>query len=527
MPRPYLGQIDTLIKRPKLLSHKKAILILHDQLNLTVWPETFIEEKPLLIFIESRKKGTEIPHHKKKTVFILSSMRHFAIECQQQGYDVLYHSTNGHFDDGLNEIFVQYEGKLSFMTPSEWDSRQRLRNIMKRYPGRVEEIPNHFFLADVEEWIEKIEPGYRMEFFYRQMRKKTGYLMDGDKPVGGEWNYDDQNRECLPKNQHIPEIMTFEPDPITNEVMEMVAEYFPDSFGSTENFNLAINRKDALKLLDEFIEERLDLFGPYEDALKTGDSKLFHSQLSLYMNNGLLLSKELCDRAIEAHERGYVRLNSIEGFIRQIIGWREYIRIYYEAMMPDVREVNHFGFTKKLPELYWTGNTTMKCMEESVRPVIEDGYSHHIQRLMILSNFSNLTETDPRELNRWFWLAYIDAYEWVVLPNVLGMSTFADGGVLASKPYVSSGNYINKMSDYCRNCEYSVTKKTGDKACPFNYLYWNFVDKQRDTFNESGRVNFMVNMFDNKKSAEEKKEIHSSTENFLNSLKRYQDGSTP
>lgn len=521
MARKYLVQIDSHIKKPEFSSHKKALLILHDQLNLSVWPERFLEEKPLLIFIESKQKGHEIPHHKKKAVYVLSSMRHFALECKKHGFDVLYHSTALHFDDGLTDILEDYDGRLSFMTPSEWDSRERLRNVMEKFPDRVEEIPNQFFLADADEWVKKIETGYRMEYFYREMRRKTGYLMEGDKPKGGEWNYDDQNRESLPNDLAIPGILTFEPDPITNEVMEMIDEYFPDSFGSTENFNYAVDRNNALKLLDEFIAERLDLFGPYEDALKTGDSKLFHSQLSLYLNNGLLLPRELCDRAIDAYERGRVRLSSVEGFIRQIIGWREYVRIYYEAMMPDVREVNHFGFTENLPEVYWSAETKMKCMEESIRPVIEEGYSHHIQRLMILSNFSNLTETDPRELNRWFWLAYVDAYEWVVLPNVLGMSTFADGGVLASKPYVSSGNYINKMSNYCKGCVYSVSKKTGEKACPFNYLYWNFVDKQRDTFNKNGRANFMVNMFDNKKSMEEKTEIAESSENFLKSLKRY------
>jgi deoxyribodipyrimidine photolyase-related protein len=344
--------------------------------------------------------------------------------------------------------------------------------------------------------------------------------MDGDKPEGGDWNYDKQNRETIPKGLDIPEIPQFEPDEVTKEVVEMVQDYFPDHFGEVESFGYAVTRPQALELLDDFIENRLDEFGPYEDALKTGNSKLFHSQLSLYMNNGLLHPKEVCDRAVEAYENGDARLNSVEGFVRQIIGWREFIKIYYEAMMPEVREANHFGFKEKLPEMYWTGKTEMKCMEESLKPVIGEAYSHHIQRLMILSNFSNLTETDPRELNKWFWFAYADAYEWVELPNVLGMSTFADGGVLASKPYVSSGNYINKMSDYCRNCKYSVTKKTGEKACPFNYLYWNFVDKQRETFNDSGRVNFMVNMFDNKKSDEEKEKIRSSTEEFLSNLNR-------
>jgi deoxyribodipyrimidine photolyase-related protein len=526
MPREYLHQIDSTIQKPNLKKADKAVFILHDQLNLDAWPGWVKEEKPLLIFIESKKKGEEIPHHKMKAVYVLSSMRHFALECAESGFDVLFLSVKGHFDDALKGVAEKFEGELFFMTPSEWDSRQRLRKVSEEFGDRVKEIKNSFFLADPEEWTDKIEPGYRMEYFYRDMRRKTGYLMDGEKPEGGEWNYDDQNREKLPKNHPVPIIPVVEPDEITQEVFEMVEDYFPDHFGSLDHFPYAVSREKALEMLDNFISERLDEFGPYEDALKTDNHQLFHSQLSLYMNNGLLLPWEVCERALEAYENGSARLNSVEGFIRQIIGWREFIRIYYEAMMPEVREANHFGFTGKLPEMYWTGKTKMRCMEESIRPVINEAYSHHIQRLMVLSNFSNLTETDPRELNRWFWLAYIDAYEWVELPNVLGMSTFADGGVLASKPYVSSGNYINKMSDYCKNCSYSVTKKTGEKACPFNYLYWNFVDKQRDTFNDSGRVNFMVNMFDNKKSDEVKRAIRESSETFLKNLQRTESPSS-
>ena len=520
MPRPHLQHIDKKLEKPDITAFDKAVFILHDQLNLEKWPEEVMKENPLLIFMESREKGEEIPHHKVKATYILSSMRHFALECDEAGFDVCYHSTEGHFDDGLEELLTDFSGELVFMTPSEWNSRERVRSLKEKVDAEVREIPNAFFLADPEDWVDKIDQSYRMEYFYRDMRKSTGYLMDGDEPEGGEWNYDEQNREPIPEDLSIPDIPEIEPDEITKEVMEMVEDYFPDHFGEMEEFHYAVAREEALSLLDEFIENRLDLFGPYEDALKTGNHKLFHTQLSLYLNNGLLLPEEICDRAAEAYEKGEARLNSVEGLIRQIIGWREFIRIYYEAMMPDVRDANHFGFTEKLPEIYWTGDTKMKCMEESLKPVIQEAYSHHIQRLMILSNFSNLTETDPRELNRWFWFAYTDAYEWVELPNVLGMSTFADGGVLASKPYVSSGNYINKMSDYCKNCEYSISKKTGEDACPFNYLYWNFVDKQRDTFNESGRVNFMVNMFDNRKSDDDKEAIRDSTENFLSKLKR-------
>ena len=284
----------------------------------------------------------------------------------------------------------------------------------------------------------------------------------------------------------------------------MVDDRFSNNFGKSANFNLGISRSHGLNALKLFLEKGLKNFGPYEDAMTTRGSVLFHSQLSIYMNVGLISPKEVCDAAIEYSEiTKSIPLSSLEGFIRQIIGWREFIRIYYEVMMPAVREANYFGFDKDLPAVYWTANTKMKCLSECVRPVIEQGYVHHIPRLMILSNFSNLTNTDPRALNEWFWLGFIDAYEWVVLPNVLGMSTFADGGILASKPYVAGGNYVNKMSDYCNNCAYTVKEKTGDNACPLNYLYWNFIDEQRETFRKNGRANFMVNTFD-KKSSEEK-----------------------
>lgn len=516
--RAFLSHVDSTISKPNLKEHGRAVFLLHDQLNLDAWPSWVREEKPLLIFMESAEKGKELPHHKKKAVYVLSSMRHFALECAEAGFPVHYHSTKSHFDDGLKGLLSEFDTlHITYMTSSEWDSRERMRTIADEFPDRVEEIPNNFFLANAEEYKERVKDGWLMEYFYREMRRKTGYLMNGDEPEGGEWNYDEENREKLPKEHPIPDIAKTEPDAVTEEVIEMVEAWFGDSFGKSDDFSYAVTRRQALYRLNEFIDERLDEFGPYEDAMAQGKYDLFHSHLSLYLNNGLLLPTEVCDKAEEAYQNGKARLNSVEGFIRQIIGWREYVRVYYEAMMPEVRDANHFNFVNKLPEMYWSGQTKMNCMSECLKPVIDDGYSHHIPRLMVLSNFSNLTETDPRELNRWFHLAYVDAYEWVVLPNVLGMSTFADGGVLASKPYVSSGNYINKMSDYCKHCEYKISKKTGDDACPFNYLYWNFINKQRDTFSQNGRANFMVNMFD-KKSEEDKQAITESSEKFIQEL---------
>ncbi|MEX0844537.1 MAG: cryptochrome/photolyase family protein, partial [Balneolaceae bacterium] len=411
MSRIYLTHIDNKIPGVDLSVHRKTVFILHDQLNLDSWPSWIRDEKPLLIFMESAKKGNELPYHKKKAIYVFSSMRHFALECAEAGFPVHYHSTKNHFDDGLMEILTDHENlNLSYMIPSEWDSRERLQKVKVEFGERIEKIPNNFFLADVEEYKERVKDGWLMEYFYREMRKKTGYLMKGDQPEGGEWNYDEQNREKLPKDHPVPEIVETEVDEITKEVIEMVEKWYGDSFGKSENFTYAVTRRQALYRLNEFIDERLDEFGPYEDAMAQGKYDLFHSHLSLYMNNGLLLLKEICDKAEEAYYEGRARLNSVEGFIRQIIGWREYVRVYYEAMMPEVREVNHFNFTNKLPEMYWSGKTKMNCMSECLKPVIENGYSHHIPRLMVLSNFSNLTETDPRELNRWFHLAYVDAY---------------------------------------------------------------------------------------------------------------------
>jgi len=517
-----LQLINQRINKADLSEFGRAVFILPDQLNFDVWPTWVRQEKPLLIFSESLAKYKSLPYHKKKLIYVLSAMRHFAIQAHEKGYPTYYEVTKHSYGAFVDSIMDNTERlNLVYMTPSEWSSRNQLRQIKRKYDGRIKEVINSFFFANPAHWKQKVEPGYRMEYFYRDMRQKTGYLMDGDEPEGGQWNYDEDNRRSLPKNYAVPAVKTFQPDAITNEVIDFVETNFEGHFGKGEDFGYAVTRAQALQLLDEFIEERLPDFGTYEDAMAIGEPTLFHTKLSIYLNNGLLLPWEVCERAIEAYNSGLAPINSVEGLVRQILGWREYVRIYYEAMMPEIRETNFLDFTKGLPEMFWTGQTKMHCMQQSLKPVIEHGYSHHIQRLMVLSNFSNLTKTDPRELNRWFWFAYVDAYEWVVLPNVLGMSTFADGGILASKPYVSSGNYINKMSNYCKACDYSITQKTGENACPFNYLYWNFVDEKRKAFKVSGRNSFMVNMFD-KKSESDKEAIKNSSQNFLEKLIRFE-----
>lgn len=497
------------------------VFILPDQLNIGVWPEWVRSRKPPLLFIESAEEYGRLPYHKKRLTYLISSQRHFAVECDRTGFPVWYTATRGGYPEVLQRLLAEHDAvEIIYMKPSEWDTREELRALKDTCPSKVKEIENLFFLADPDSWTERVADGYRMEYFYREMRRETGYLMNGEEPEGGDWNYDKQNREPLPDDCHVPDVSGIDPDNITVEVMKEVEENYPEHFGELREFSYAVTREEALNLMHEFIDDRLAYFGPYEDAMAVGESILFHSVLSPYLNNGLLVPSEICDAAVEAYRAGKVPINSVEGLIRQIIGWREYVRIYYEAMMPDVRDANHFDFDHPLPAMFWNGKTDMNCMKQCLNPVIREGYSHHIQRLMVLSNFSNLSKSDPRELNRWFRLAYVDAHEWVVLPNVLGMSTYADGGVLASKPYISSGNYINKMSDYCSSCAYDIHKKEGEGACPFNYLYWNFVDEQRETLNESGRINFMVNMYD-KKPDNQKSAIQSSSKSFLSKLQRY------
>ena len=522
--REFLSQIDNYPLTPclenLLKTSDRALFILHDQLNLSVFPAELLAQKPLLIFVESLAYATFIPHHKQKLVYILSSQRHFAIACHQQGFPILNLFTEECHADGLAEFLEQYPNiQLTYMQPSEWNTRSQMSDMAKKFSDRVKNIPNQFFIADAEKFKPKIKKGYRLETFYRELRKQTGYLMEDSKPIGGDWNYDKENRKALPKKITIPSIPQIKPDQITQEIIESVQNYLSDAFGKLDEFNYAVTRDHALELAKLFIETRLANFGAYEDAIKVGEPFLFHSVLSIYLNNGLLLPQELCEMAIAAYEKNLAPLNSVEGFVRQILGWREYIRVYYEVKMPEARENNYFKFSNDLPQLYWDANTDLLCLRDAVNNVLNYGYSHHIQRLMVLSNFSNLTNTDPRQLNRWFWLAYVDAYEWVELPNVLGMSTFADGGILASKPYVSGGNYINKMSNCCSQCKYDVKEKIGETACPFNYLYWNFVDQHRESFAENGRVSLMVNSYD-KKPESEKQAIRESATKFINETQK-------
>jgi deoxyribodipyrimidine photolyase-related protein len=356
-----------------------------------------------------------------------------------------------------------------------------------------------------------------MEHFYRLMRRKTGLLMDGDQPVEGRWNFDAENRKPAGDDLFLPQPLRFAPDPITREVLDMVAARFPDRFGTLEPFWFAVTREEALAAFDHFLKAALPRFGDYQDAMLAGHRFLFHAVISPYLNAGLLDPLELC-RAVEAEWRaGRVPINSAEGFIRQIIGWREYVRGIYWWRMPGYERENALDAHRPLPAFYWSGETKMACMAACIGQTRDEAYAHHIQRLMVTGNFALLAGIDPHELHRWYLAVYADAYEWVELPNTMGMSQFSDGGLLASKPYAASGAYISRMSDYCGNCAYDVKAKEGPKACPFNLLYWHFIARHRTRLLRNPRMAQMVRTWD-RFAPERQEKLSRGAEAFLATL---------
>ena len=333
----------------------------------------------------------------------------------------------------------------------------------------------------------------RMEFFYREMRRATGLLMEADQPAGGQWNFDAENRQRLPKGVTPPKPPQFTPDAITAEVMALVASRFGGNFGRLEGFNWPVTAAAAETALADFITHRLPLFGDYQDAMAEGQDTLFHALLSTSLNLGLLLPAQVCEAAEAAWREGRAPLNAVEGFIRQILGWREYVRGLYWLKMPGYAALNALGASRPLPAMYWGAPTSMACMRAAIGQTERLAYAHHIQRLMVTGNFALLAGVAPEAINRWYLAVYADAFEWVELPNTHGMAIWADGGIMASKPYAASGAYINRMGDHCRGCQHDVKAATGPKACPFNFLYWDFMARHAESFAGNPRMAMPLN----------------------------------
>lgn len=459
-----------------------------------------------VILIESVAHVQARPYHRQKLVLVWSAMRHFAAELQQSGWDVTYRQAQD-FPTSLQQ-WVQDYGitEIQVMAPADRPFRTLIANL--DVGCEVTLIPNNHFLwsdEDFRGWASS-RKSLLMESFYREGRKRYKILMAGKEPVGSRWNFDKDNRKPPKGNINPPAPCWFEPDDTTQAVIREVscAEY--PSFGHTEPFGWAVTRKQALQVLDHFITECLNTFGPYQDAMVTGEDTLWHALLSPYLNLGLLHPLEVIEAAEQAYYEQELPLNSVEGFIRQILGWREYMRGLYAYVDDNYPQRNYFDHDRTLPEFFWTGKTDLNCLHQTLNQVRRRGYAHHIQRLMILSNFALIAGLSPQEVEDWFHAAFIDAYDWVMQTNVLGMGLFADGGVLASKPYAASANYVNRMSDYCKGCRYQHTKRTGEAACPFNYFYWDFLDRHREKLQSQGRMSFILKNLD-RMTAEELSQI--------------------
>jgi deoxyribodipyrimidine photolyase-related protein len=357
----------------------------------------------------------------------------------------------------------------------------------------------------------------RMDFFYREMRRHHDVLMADGKPVGGKWNYDADNRERPDPSLKVPAPLQFPPDETSQTVLNLVGRYCADHFGDLDEFGFAVTREQALEVLQDFIANRLPLFGTYQDAMIEGEPWMYHSHIGFYLNIGLLGPGEVITAAQTAYEAGTAPLNSVEGFIRQILGWREFIRGIYWLKMPRYATENFLAADRPLPDFFWTGDTQMNCLRQYIGQTKKYAYAHHIQRLMVLGNFALLAGLAPKFVNEWYLIVYADAFEWVELPNVSGMVLFADGGYLASKPYAAGGAYINRMSNYCQNCRYKVAEKTGSDACPFNYLYWHFLIRNRDKLGNNARLGMIYRSLD-RMSEDKQQTIMDDAGQFLNDL---------
>ncbi|MGB2461733.1 MAG: cryptochrome/photolyase family protein [Candidatus Puniceispirillaceae bacterium] len=505
---------------------KTLRLILGDQLSQSLSSLGDIDrESDIVLMCEVMGEVTYVRHHKKKVAFILSAMRHFADTLCEQGISVDYVTlddpeNSGNFTGEVARAVTRHDASRLIVTaPGEFRVLEDMQNWETDLGIAVEIRQDDRFLCPPE-MFESWAAGrkqLRMDFFYREMRRHHDVLMVDGKPVGGKWNYDVENRERPDPSQQVPAPLQFSPDETSQTVLNLVGHYCADHFGELDEFGFAVTREQALQVLEHFIVNRLPLFGTFQDAMIEGEPWMYHSHIGFYLNVGLLGPGEVITSAQNAYEAGTAPLNSVEGFIRQIIGWREFVRGIYWLKMPGYASENFLAADRLLPDFFWTGDTQMNCLRQSIGQTQKYAYAHHIQRLMVLGNFALLAGLAPKFVNEWYLIVYADAFEWVELPNVSGMVLFADGGYLASKPYAAGGAYINRMSNYCQNCRYKVAEKTGGDACPFNYLYWHFLIKNRDRLGNNARLGMIYRSLD-RMSEEKQQTIMDDARQFLNGL---------
>ncbi|MEM6371625.1 MAG: cryptochrome/photolyase family protein [Pseudomonadota bacterium] len=500
----------------------RLVLILGDQLSEGMAALKAADKaSDIVVMAEVGEEGSYVPHHPKKIALILAAMRKFAARLHDDGWQVAY----SELDDTENSQSIPGEllrradqhgvSKVIATRPGEY----RLIAALEECPLDVTLLEDDRFIAshaEFEAWAEG-RKALRMEYFYRDMRRKTGLLMEDDQPAGGKWNYDHDNRKPAPGDVDFSGPMQFTPDAVVEEVLDLVAARFGNHFGDLRPFWFATDQGQARRALAHFVKHGLARFGDYQDAMLADNRFLYHALVSPYLNIGLLDPLEVCEAVEAAWKAGDVPINAAEGFIRQVIGWREYVRGIYFHEGPDYPLRNGLEHGRDLPAFFWGDETKMRCVDKAVGQTEAEAYAHHIQRLMVTGNFALLAGLDPAQVSEWYLAVYADAFEWVEAPNVVGMSQFADGGVIASKPYVSSGAYINRMSDYCKGCAYKVSVKTGEGACPFNLLYWHFLDRHRDRFSNNARMGNMYRTWD-RMDEDRRATVLAEAEDFLEKL---------
>ena len=484
---------------------RNLVLVLGDQLDAeSAAFDGFDKTQDRVWMAEIVEENTHVWCHKMRIAFFLSAMRHFRNHLESRNIEVCYHELTVQPENDCRSTFAEVleldvqkyaPQKIIVVEPGDWRVQEALKTAADALGIKLEIRPDRHFYCSVEDFKEWVSGRKTlvMEFFYRWMRKKHDILMEpGGKPVGGEWNFDRDNRKSFGKSGPVDSYSpkTFKPDDITRVVIAMVEQRFADHPGSLENFLLPVTRRQASAMLRHFIQDTLPKFGLFEDAMWTGEAFLYHSRLSAALNVKLLAPHECVNAAVIAYQNGLAPLNSVEGFVRQILGWREFVRGVYWVEMPSYSKRNFLEADRDVPSFFWNGDTDMECVRQSMQHVIEHGYSHHIHRLMVLGNLAQLLGVHPLKFHEWHMAMYVDAVDWVSLPNTLGMSQFGDGGIVGTKPYCSTGNYINRMSPFCKNCRFDHRKRIGEDACPFTTLYWNFLDRHYDRLNNNHRMTF-------------------------------------
>lgn len=508
---------------------KTLRLILGDQLNSKHSWFKQVNNDTIYVMMEMGQELTYVTHHIQKVVAFFSAMRAFAEQLETKGHQVHYlrlddHQNTQSLTHNLDWLIDHFKIEVfEYQLPDEYRLDKQLEDYCRTIKIDSASYDTEHFITKRYELKNFFEGKKQllMESFYRSMRKKHAVLMEGKDPIGGKWNYDHDNRKKMPKGTLLPPVNSFHKN--VNNIVELLDNKGIQTIGriDTSNFVWPTTRKEALDQLEFFIEQCLPKFGAFQDAMTTQGWSLFHSRISFALNTKIIDPLEVIREVEKVYQSrpDFAPLSAIEGFIRQILGWREYMRGIYWRNMPEYASLNFFENDKKLPTWFWTGETKMKCLSHSIEQSLDHSYAHHIQRLMVTGNFALLAGIDPDEVDEWYLGIYIDAIEWVEITNTRGMSQFADGGIVATKPYVSSANYMHKMSHYCSQCHYDYKKKTGEDACPFNSLYWNFIDQHREKLSKNQRMSMIYRVWE-KNSPKIQNQILQQAANYLEEIEK-------